>query len=69
MQVSDDRFQAELGWNWYYNYVRCNEGSFILHVLSYHDSPLLRLIIFGVCILYVYFVVTSTGFLGIVFFI
>jgi hypothetical protein len=34
---------------------------FLLHILSYHDSPLFRPIIVGFVLLYVYFVVTSTG--------
>jgi hypothetical protein len=35
----------------------------LLHVLSYHDSPLIRLIIIWVLLLYVYFDVTSMGLL------
>jgi hypothetical protein len=44
-----------------------NEGSFILHILSYHDSPLVRLNIFVVKF-YVYFVVTRTDLLVVVCF-
>ena len=32
----------------------------MLHVLSYHDSPLIRLIIVCVFLLYMYFFLTST---------
>jgi len=46
-----------------------DECSFILHILSYHDSSLVRLIIGGICILYVYFVVTSIDFLVVVRFL
>jgi hypothetical protein len=40
----------------------CDEGSFILHILSYNDSLLFRLIVF-LLLFYVYFVVTRTDLL------
>jgi len=46
--------------------MKSKSSRFVLHILSYHDSPLVKLII--ILLFYVYFVVTRTDLLVVVYF-